>query len=492
MPRIQEPFMGVRVRDVVNKWYCVANRLERPDPDRGIASFPYTMYRGGMTDKKLDDEIQRTPAENSPWGRFLLETIRLDTLHKKPRGWHWFWAFKKLSGLNLEKIQKKLPEEHPFKSIKFRKSFLISELTDAILLLKKELKTIGDIKETTEDIKEINFFRLGFKNINFAYFIFPIKVFFRETHFYEEADFTLAFFFDDVDFNGTIFNNKAVFDIAIFNAKLSSSKAVFKYIVFFTRVKFVGGVNFGGARFTSAVDFSDTIFFGEAFFDGIKTKTHANFTNTEFKTLAPSMHDAVLYSGIKWDRNVNLWPHPQIREDNETDKAYKNRIEKNQNAYENLSSHMKKLDKYHDEHFFFRQETRCRQQFEKNYFTYCSYWLYGKFANYGYGIESAVAAWFWHMVLGAYIIAIVAFINAWLACWKDGALVTAKSVLCSIPLSFANAHGFLPFHKGALKDCYELFDGNILFNIIWGFQTVLGIVFLFLLLTTIRIRFRLR
>ena len=438
-----------------------------------------------MADKKLDDGIERKPAENNPWGRFLLETIRLDIYHEKPKGWHWFCAFRDLSGSDLEQIQQTLPEEHPFKSKTPTQSFLVPELIDAVALLKNALKIAGDVKE-------INFSRLGFKNADFPHFIFPIKVFCKETYFYEKADFRGAFFFDDVEFTGTVFNSRAIFHRAIFNAELSFSKAVFKYNVFFTRVKFVGDVNFGDAEFNDSVMLRDAIFVGDAFFDGIKTISHTDFINTKFKKRAPSMYDAVLYSGIKWDRDINLWPHPHIREDNETDKDYKDRITSNQSKYENLASHMKKLDKYHDEHFFFRQETRCRQQFEKNYFTYCSYWLYGKFADYGYGVESAVAAWFWHMVLGAHIIAIMAFINAWWAGWKDGYWEAIKSVTCSIPVSFSNAHSFLFFKDGAFSGCYELFEGNLLFNIIWGFQTILGVIFLFLLLLTLRIRFRLK
>ena len=440
-----------------------------------------------MNDIAIKEEIELAPAEDNPWHKFYLTTLMLDKKYDEPFGWHWFCAFKDLSDVDLAVVQKKLHKEHKFKSKTLPQSFLRPELNDAILWLKNALNITGDIK-----VKEINFSGLKFKSVLFSVFVFPIKVFFRETHFYEKADFTLAFFFDDVDFNGTVFNDEAVFDFAIFNAKLRSSKAVFKHTAFFRRVKFVGGVNFGGAEFNNAVDFRDAIFCGEAFFDGIKTVSHTSFINTKFKSRAPSMHDAVLYSGIEWDRNVNLWPHPQKREDNETDEKYKDRITNNQSKYENLASHMKKMDKDHDEHFFYRQETRCRQQFEENYFTYCSYWLYEKFADYGYGIESAVAAWFWHMVLGAQAIAMMAFANAWLAGWKGGAWETTKSVLCSIPLSFANAHGFLPFHKGALSGCYEYFMDSNFFNTIWAFQTILGVIFLFLFLLTLRIRFRLK
>ncbi len=441
-----------------------------------------------MTDKELDDGIKRTPAEDSPWGKFLLETIRLDTHHKKPRGWHWIWAFKDLSGLNLEKIQQTLPEEHPFKPIKFHESFLIPELIDAILLLKKELKNIGDIEKTTSDIEEINFSDLKFENADFRDFIFPVKVSFEYTRFYKDAFFVRAFFVDDADFDGAVFNSQAIFSWAIFNAKLISSKVVFKFIVLFTDVKFVGGANFGFAKFNNIVSFGDAIFFDEAFFDAIKMETHTYFTNTKFKKYPPNMHDAVLYSGIEWDRNVNLWPHPQIRKDNETDEKHKNRITTNQDTYENLASQMKKLDKYHDEHFFYRQEMRCRRWLTR-YPTKCFYWLYETLSDYGYGIERALWGWFGHILAGIYFLIIIIgkSIDS-----GNKALEPATAFWCSIPTSFSNAHRVLSFHNGALSDCHDYLKGLYLFDVIWAFQSILGILFLFLLVLTVRIRFRLK
>ncbi len=455
-----------------------ANRAERPDPDRGIASFPYTMYRGGMTGVKLD-EIKRTPAEDSPWYKFLVETLRLDEKHKEPRGWHWFSAFKDLSNVDLALVQEKFPNDHPFKSITPIQSFLRPELAEAVLLLKKELKITGDIKE-------IIFFRSDFKKVDFTYFIFPIKVFFTETHFYEEADFTFAFFFNDAYFNITVFNKDAIFDSAIFNAKLFCSKAVFKFIVSFTGTKFVGGVNFGSTKFTSAVDFRNAIFCDEAFFDGIKMDTHTDFTNTEFKKLAPSMHDAVLYSGIKWDNDINLWPHPPKREDNETDEQHKKRITRNQSKYENLASQMKKLDKYHDEHFFYRQEMRCRRWLEENPFIGFSYWLYETVSDYGYGIKQALLWWFLHIFLGAILI------GATTKSVYNKSCDLAGNFYLDMIVSLANAHGVLFLKDGALKKCYMKFDALPVFNFIWGIQTIIGILLLFLLLLTVRIRFRLK
>ncbi len=423
-----------------------------------------------------DDGIKRTPAEDSTWGKFLLKSIELDG-KKYPRGWHWFCAFKYLSDVDLTLVQEKLPNEHPFKSGNVHDFFEVTKLKRLVKWLKKQLKI--------EKIENIDFSELIFKNADFANFIFPVKVSFEGAHFYEEVDFRYAFFLDAVNFSGTVFNKKAVFVWAIFNTKLLFCKAVFTDGVFFIGAKFFGSVNFADAKFNSGVTFSDTVFFDEAFFDGIKTSSHTDFFNTKFKSRAPSMHDAVLYSGIEWDRNVDLWPHPPKREENESYRDYKERITNNQTIYENLAFHMKKLDKYHDEHFFFRQEMRCRRVFE-NIFVSFPYAVYDAVSDYGYSIGKAFSCWLGHIILGAFVIRI----NTEKSC--NNICDLADNFYLDLAVSFSNAHGLLPFHNGPLKRCYEHFAKDDIFNIIWGVQTVVGIPFLFLLLLTLRIRFRLK
>ncbi len=563
--------MGVRVRDVVNKWCCVANRLERPDPDRGIASFLYTMYRGGMTGVK--EKVELTPAEDNPWYEFLLETIVLDYQNSKSYGWHWLWTFYLINEKNsrflyyFKEINGKLPDWHPLKE----KNFHIPAFPEKF---KKRVDALMVSLGSPTEIKKIDFSKLNFVNVaDLGDTIFPICVSFDDSNFASESWFKRAIFFadrfnpaatfinttfsGDADFNNAIFFSQAHFNRATFSNYISFCNTLFSDSVTFgettfsrrtdfTEAKFSGTVSFSRAKFSAETFFKNVHFCSFASFQGasfknqanfnqVKITGHTDFTRARFNIIAPVFHNASLCSDIIWDGIT--WPDDKENDFNwsfnkkhdfswseikiiicswmEIKKLVFNKVARkkliydwldidilkqrhqsqiryNQNAYETLAYHMENLDKYHDQHLFFRKETHCRRLLERNRLMYFSYWLYEKLADYGYGVELAFRYWRWHIYFGAGILAILAFINAWRKGWEDGVLETTKSMLCSLPISFSNAHGFLPFHNGPLKLCYEYFMDNSIFNAIWVFQTIAGIPLLFLVLLTLRIRFRLK
>ncbi len=490
-----------------------ANRAERPDPDRGIASFLYAMYRGGMTEKP---EIKLTHAENNPWYKFMVETLRLDKKYEEPRGWNWFSAFKDLSNVELALVQEKFSKEHPFKSKTPMQSFLRPELSNAVIWLKSELKNIGDIEE-------IDFSRLSFNDVDFSFFVFPIKVSFenavfygstnfenvlffgnshlsepnrvytnatnsesanfRGVHFYGKAIFTNAIFSESVNFSDAVFDGMADFTDVVFHTLILFCDVTFHFIAYFIGAKFFSTTGFSNTKFLSAVNFSNATFVHGVSFSSIKTSSSTDFSKTNFKNSTPEFYNADLHSNIILDRDVKLWP--QIDWSN-IDDNYKRQMINNQNAYENLTSHMKKLDKYHDEHFFYREEMRCRRWLERNPCISFSYWLYEKLSDNGYGIGRALFWWSFHILLGAVLI----FDRTKTACNKNCDLI--DNFYFDLVVSFANAHGVLFFSNGPLKEHYTVLKAVAGFNVIWGIQTVLGIIFLFLLLLTLRIRFRLK
>ena len=428
----------------------------------------------------------------------MRETIRLDTYHEKPEGWHWFCAFKDLSGSDLKEIQKMLPEQHPFKHETAGDFTVLIILRDVIAWLRQELGNTGIIKE-------IDFSERAFKNVDFSFFVFPIKVSFAKAVFYESANFSNVLFFgnadlsnpnnlyisksrtESADFTETYFTKQAIFTNTIFSESVSFNDSVFngganfkdavfdtlalflnitfKFYTDFTNAIFHGITGFAKTKFLSGVNFTNATFIHGVTFDKIKTASSINFTKTKFKNSTPNFYNADLHSDIIWDESK--WPILNRKSNTST-------VDKNKSAYENLASHMKKLDKYHDEHSFYREEMRCRRWLA-GYPTKCFYWFYESLADYGYGVERALLGWFLHIFVGMILIA-----------------TATKNNLCSLPVSFANSHSFLFFNKGALSGCYGYFTGNLFFNIIWGFQTVIGIILLFLLLLTLRIRFRLK
>ncbi len=458
-----------------------------------------------MTDKYLENTIETS--QYSLWGDFIEKTFKLDAGYYKPRGYHWFYAFKYLSGIELDKIQNLLPEEHPLKN----ETSDDSDMMHRLKVLARDFAGALEKDKDIEYIKEIDFSALRFTNADFSFLVFPIKVSFAGSEFQKIANFNNALFFGDAarDVNKKVYKievtaNSADFRGASFTKDVTFKNTAFTESVNFTKTNFDGRANFegtifhnvtvfcdttfnfftnfigavffkvttfSGTKFLSSVQFTNAAFFSPVGFDKIETKASAIFIKTQFLNSVPTFYDSKLYSNIIWEKDINYWP--QIDGD-KSNKNYKTKITDDQNAYENLASLMEKLDKYHDGHFFFRGEMRCRRWLA-SYPTKCFYWLYESLSDYGYGIERALLGWFLHIVLGAFLIGFA-----------------TKNALCAFPVSFANAHGFLPFHKGSLSGCYELFVKNDIFNIIWGIQTIVGIILLFLVLLTLRIRFRLK
>ncbi len=442
-------------------------------------------------------------AEENPWYKFMLETIKLDNgKNKKPRGWHWFWGIYLLNSkipsfpkLNLKEIQEKLPEKHWLKKIDdtSQASKTLDSLRDipdhtskaaSVAILQNLLDEDGFL----ESPYEINLSGLFFEDdIDFSDFIFPIDVSFRYSEFSNGSDFNNTKFYTNVAFNHAIFSKSAFFmnatffghtiftRVTFFDSALFT-EAKFSYPIFFSNANFCKSAIFFNAIFSGWTSFTSAIFSDSALFDKIKISGRTSFRYVEFLKEAPSFYKADLYSNILWDES--RWPI--LSKESNSIVVYQNK-----NSYENLASLMKSLDKYHDEHFFYRQEMRCRR-WQASYPTKCFYWLYEFLSDYGYGLKQALWGWFLHIFLGAILIGVTTKSVYNKSCDLAG------NFYLDMVVSFANAHGVLFLKDGALKKCYMKFNDLPVFNIIWGFQAVFGILFLFLLLLTLRIRFRLK
>ena len=116
-------------------------------------------------------------------------------------------------------------------------------------------------------------------------------------------------------------------------------------------------------------------------------------------------------------------------------------------------------------------------------------WLFDKTCDYGWGVGRAFVCWIGHWI----IFAIILFVNA-MPALKEVSYYTI--VLASLGTSFANAHAFLflATKNGYLSECLHLLEKNDrwgLVNAVGVIETILGPIVLFLLLLTIRNRFRL-
>ena len=487
----------------------------------------------GMTEIMTKARL-RGIAQNNPWYWFLLTTTELDKTHDKLNGWHWFWGLNylhqerdKFPKLNITEIQKSVSNKHWLKKINISSLPPVQDdLRNLVTEFSSYLKT--------DDYSKINFSSLIFEeNKDFSNFIFPIEVSFKKTEFHDEVNFKNTLFIEDAFFNGAEFFNDASF----INAKFIKD-------IFFNDAKFFETADFEDAEFQTKdsycketakfrntifkkiANFRNATFWGYANFKGAKLEGRAFFQKAKFKWHAPRFYDATFNNEMTWSgitlpkfAEAEVDRHTKVGEEFEPvkcdectecakcverDKCIKHakcvrckklieenrtrRIEENQNSYENTAILLAGRKKFHDEHLFFRHEMGCRRELEKNLFICLMFLLYEILADYGYGIGRAFKAWLWHMALGMLAIIMTAT--------YAGGIIASEILFCSFSTSIANANPFVfvIIKDGSLMDCYiELNKRSpMIFGLIRGFQTFIGVTLLFLFLTTLRVRFRLK
>ncbi len=426
-----------------------------------------------MTDENDENELKRP--ESTPWGKFMLDTISCDIGAGKLNGWHWFWclyyAKHRFKNFDLATIQNTLPDGHWIKKI--NDSDIASNENEYKDDIYPMVATLFEKIGKPEIISIIDFSEILFDNDNdFSNFIFPVEVDFSNTVFSKEASFIDAIFIETASFNNAKFHEETFF-----------GKALFFYVGNFDATSFFSNVDFSGAIFSQIAGFRGTKFFSLSEFSNTTFAGHTTFAGTKFNIYVPHFYNAKISPDIIWERDISNWPQLNKYKHNFEQEVIDVILCVNQNAYENLAYNMKTAEKYHDEHFFFRQEMRCRRHIEKNRRIRCAFWLYEKLSDYGYGIERAVVAWFWHIIIGALILFFIRSVDRWNMSFDD--------LGCSLGISLSNSHAF--FFKGdRLKNCYKTFETLPAFNVIWGVQTITGTLLIFLVLLTLRVRFRLK
>ena len=153
-------------------------------------------------------------------------------------------------------------------------------------------------------------------------------------------------------------------------------------------------------------------------------------------------------------------------------------------AYQRLSLLMRQQEKREDKHLFDSLEARARRVKEgsRSAFFWGSY-LYQWLANYGYGLWRAVILWLANMGLGVVFLLRLYF---WGEC-KDA--FSGEVVVAALIKSLLNAHPFL------VGQTIETWTNQVLCSGYGGgmielVQGILGAIFFFFLLLTLRNRFR--
>ena len=332
-----------------------------------------------------------------------------------------------------------------------------------------------------------------------------------KTRFYAQA------WFHNVIFEGGFFCDKARFD-----APVSFAGSRFKQHASFLGTKFMGGASFANVTFEGQVMFNNSRFEERYFLGSIMIPYLADFRNAKF--MARTSFREVLFGNDDSAYSRTLWPERRadftdavfttttefrgaifggapaffnatLHEDTDFgridwDTADTDNISVDYaiRAWERLELMMSKLEKPFDRHQFFRLKMRARRR-SNGVLLRIVNWLFDKTCDYGWGTGRACACWFGHWIIFAAIL----FANAVPALNGVG---LCKIALASVGASFASAHAFLflTARGGYLEESLRLLKENDEWGLVTGVgvaETILGPILLFLLLLTLRNRFRL-
>ncbi len=370
--------------------------------------------------------------------------------------------------------------------------------------------------------------------------IFEKNAWFRNALFIGTANFNGAKFRnsqnalgDGSAFDRAVFQNTAYFKGATFNYLTTYSESRFMSAVYFDNGKFVplvdendvtsgavdfrgskfhGDVDFNGARLQVGAGFKECSFHRDALFLDTKFGGRADFNNSAFKaktsfrrghfTVPPTFFEARLhedtdFGDVQWNETEKSYRPPwrirfftksQGKIESSPDFAADDAVR----AWDRLALIMSRFEKPHERHTFYRLRMRAQRAAGIRGPVFLANWLFDALCDYGWGLGRTLAWWAGHMV-------IMALVLTW--CAKDTPSVDrpgcGPALWESLVVSFANAHAIfsLGSQDGYLHDVRECLELAVrpewMMPTVGTVQAVIGPILLFLLLLTIRNRFRL-
>ena len=328
-----------------------------------------------------------------------------------------------------------------------------------------------------------------FKQAWFGEATFEAGAHFHKTFFEADVHFSRVQFKGFADFTGVGFNGGATFDGASFEWQVRFDDSKFVETHFSGGISVLHLANFKGVDFRGGASFRNVVF-GE---DPTQTVKHlrpgrlADFSDSRFHAAtdfrravfngAPAffacrLHEDTDFSHVQWPKAM---PEP-------------GQVEYAIRAWERLELMMSQLEKPLDRHRFFRLKMRTRRLTDGRFLRVVNF-LFDVTSDYGWSVTRAAVSWVAHWLVAG----LVLFANAGQAAAGG---YTLKVFIAALGTSFANAHAFLSLagKGGYLESCRVLVDQHVhsgLLATVGVTQAILGPVLLFVLLLTMRNRFRL-
>jgi len=301
-----------------------------------------------------------------------------------------------------------------------------------------------------------------------------------------------------IRFDGSTFNSAVYFDNANFESgkEIDGSRSRF---AIFDKCQFNEVGEFSNVRFDCA-SFNDAQFDNTACFDKASFRSNVDFSNARFKNATsfrrtvfacpPKFYDAELhedtdFGGVDWSKAEKSYIRPS-KGGSSRSISIRDKAAVAARAWDRLVFIMSQREKYAERHEFFCLKMRAQRRRDGICLLSLANWLFDMFSGYGWSMGKAFGWWMAQMVMGAILIFCGTEMNGW------------KQFVQGFCLSFANAHAFLGlastggYLHSVRTELYDVARSDVYLDAIGAFQVVIGPIFLFLVLLTVRNRFRIR
>ncbi len=322
---------------------------------------------------------------------------------------------------------------------------------------------------------------------------------FHNTAYFKETKFIFRTYFDCAEFHSAAYFNNCTFEPENSchdptNPKLASfEKCHFHKTVEFTGAKF-DLARFEYSRFNDSVRFDDTKF-SIAIFSNAKFRNTTSFTRTVFghppKFFQTELYEDTNFDDVDWRSAEKSYIQP-LRYRNKSKSELRKSAANAVRTWDRLALIMSQREKHAERHVFFRLKMRAQRKRDGFGFLSLANLVFDISSDYGWSVVRAFGWWFFHIVFGMACFMLLGLsansgLNMWLQLIQD-----------SFCLSFANAHGILGLASigGYLHECridlYTRSQSGSYMNVVSAIQVFCGPIFLFLVLLTLRNRFRIR
>ena len=337
------------------------------------------------------------------------------------------------------------------------------------------------------------------------------KVSFSRATFHGPAAFSGAQFPEQSDFRAAVFRREASFGEAEFVARFVRGDLNYAFVSFkmsqfdgtadFRTAAFGADAEFDNSMMKEGADFTNAAFSGTVRFHNCRFRSTTSFRNATFRTppefFETELHEDVDFGAIDWKLAERNYHRSAKRDELTSERSI--HADHAMRAWERLALIMSQREKREDRHQFFRLKMRAERWRDGFGFLSSLNWLFDTFSDYGWNTGRAFGWWAGHVLLIGAVLAGVAMHCS--LCAVDGGQRFLDFFRDGVLLSFANSHSFLGLasdggwlegSRDAIVDsCRETAVFAAVFGYIGLVQAILGPILLFLVLLTLRNRFRL-